>query len=200
MKGYLQLIDKSNGSEQQTKYLKTISAQVNKIEHITAEFAALAEPHLGAQKEVNVTQLFENVKNHMEPQALAKSITISVETEHDTCTIICDEVKMKQVFINLVKNAIEAMDQGHITLEAKEAAPHYFNLSVSDNGPGIPDHIFNQLGQPFLTTKPNGAGLGLLICKKIAEAHGGQLMVDSEVGKGTKVTVSLLKSETVERG
>lgn len=95
----------------------------------------------------------------MDPQAAAKAVEIQTKLDDVDMTVFGDKMKMKQVFINVIKHAIEAMDQGHITLRVKDLADH-IHIYVMDNGPGIPKDIIDQIGQPFLTTKESGTGLG----------------------------------------
>jgi signal transduction histidine kinase len=79
---------------------------------------------------------------------------------------------------------------GSITITSKETYPD-LELSVSDTGAGIPEEIMNRIWEPLFTTKPKGMGFGLAICKKIVEAHGGSITVDSEVGLDTVFTITL---------
>ncbi len=114
-----------------------------------------------------------------------------------------DQDKIKQVFLNLLKNAIEATpDGGNITIEIRgqgaEAISHqpsaskgFVEISVSDTGPGIPPENLEKVFDPFFTTKPRGAGLGLAISRKIVEDHGGHIEVRSSPGQGATFTVRL---------
>ena len=93
--------------------------------------------------------------------------------------------------MNLIKNAIEAMPNGGIlTLSAVKTENEYV-ISVTDTGLGISSDVKSNLFKPFYTTKRWGTGLGLTICKQVAEAHGGTISVESEVGKGTTFTMKV---------
>jgi signal transduction histidine kinase len=102
-----------------------------------------------------------------------------------------DMGKIKRVFSNIIKNAIEVMPEGG-TLRIDSCTQHE-NVEVifSDTGPGIPLEVMEKLWTPFFTTKAKGLGLGLVICKRIVEAHGGKISVESAVGKGTKFQIIL---------
>ena len=99
--------------------------------------------------------------------------------------IEADTNRMRQLFINLVKNALEAMENqthGELTIStecAKQAACHYVEIKIKDNGPGIPQDMFSSLFEPYITSKPKGSGLGLAIVKKIVEEHGGVLWAEN---------------------
>src|SRR5699024_5813646 len=104
------------------------------------------------------------------------------KADNEDTVIVADEMKIKQVFVNLIKNAIEAMREGYITLYVKELT-NCVHIYIIDNGPGIPDEVLKQLGQSFYTTKETGTGLGLFISEQILNEHNGKLLVESKVGK-----------------
>jgi len=102
-----------------------------------------------------------------------------------------DVNKMERVIVNVVKNAIDAMPNGG-TLEIKSRSVNgEWKISFRDTGMGMPEEIKAKLGKPLFTTKAKGMGLGLAICKRIVEAHGGSISVESSIGKGTLVTISI---------
>src|SRR5699024_7034392 len=128
-------------------------------------------------------RLIEDTKVHMIPDADNKNIDIYARLDHNQMMLDCDELKIKQVFINLIKNAIEAMESGTIMLDVRDVDGS-IHIDVSDNGPGIPDNILCQVGEPFMTTKESETGLGLLISEKIIREHNGSFFVDTKAEKG----------------
>jgi signal transduction histidine kinase len=104
----------------------------------------------------------------------------------------CEENQLKQVFINLLKNAMEAMPKGgKILLQVEEDDSGFAVLRVIDEGEGISKDRLQKLGEPFYTNKEKGTGLGLMISQRIIEGHRGTLKIESELGKGTAVTITL---------
>jgi signal transduction histidine kinase len=102
-----------------------------------------------------------------------------------------DPDKIERVFINLIKNAIDAMPNGgKITIDSKEANGS-LEISFADIGTGISNEILPKIFSPLFTTKAQGMGFGLAICKRIIEAHGGTITVKTAKGKGTTFTVTL---------
>jgi signal transduction histidine kinase len=103
----------------------------------------------------------------------------------------CD--KLKQVFINLIENACEAVanDEAITWRTDFGTSPDWVCISIHNVGNPIPTEILTQLGTPFFTTKPSGNGLGLAIVKRIVEAHAGELKIQSEAGIGTIISVQL---------
>jgi len=110
-----------------------------------------------------------------------------------------DVNKMKRVIINVVKNAIEAMPNGgRLEIKSKNTSSEW-KVSFSDTGIGIPEEIKEKLGKPLFTTKAKGMGLGLAICKRIVEAHGGSISLESSIGKGTVLTISIPINSKLKR-
>ena len=99
--------------------------------------------------------------------------------------------QMEQVFTNLIQNAVQAMDlNGKLFINTK-LVEGYLRVSLEDTGPGIPKDKLDDIFEAFYTTKDEGTGLGLNICKRIIHEHSGQIRVISELGKGTKFTIDL---------
>jgi len=102
-----------------------------------------------------------------------------------------DPGHLRQVILNIAKNAIEAMDAGGaLTIATGRRAERIF-VTVRDTGVGIPPEVQEKIFQPFFSSKPKGSGLGLAISQKIVQAHQGEIVIDSEPGKGTQVTIYL---------
>jgi signal transduction histidine kinase len=109
----------------------------------------------------------------------------------DQPTLRVDPDKMKRVFINLIKNAIDAMPQGGtLTIRSKKSDGNV-EIALTDSGSGIPEKVVENLWKPFQTTKAKGLGLGLAICRRIVDAHRGSISVKNEVGGGTTLTIQL---------
>src|SRR5947209_7827900 len=147
-------------------------------------------------------KVLEEMMDFFEPTARAANIDIKTYLPADLPLVRLDKEFFKQALLNLLLNAEQAMPQGgSITMQAgvEAAAPgepthqgdERLCLSIIDTGQGIAPEIFAKLFQPFCSTKPNGSGLGLPTTRKIVEAHHGTIDVQSEPGKGTKVTIKL---------
>ena len=117
--------------------------------------------------------------------------------------VLADRVQVQQVLINLIRNAIEAMEQSErkeliVSSHAKD--PEWLEISVSDTGPGLSDAVANRLFQPFVTSKPTGMGVGLSICRTIIESHGGRIWAEprSEGGCVFRFTLPRVCEEGLE--
>ena len=123
-----------------------------------------------------------------------------VNLTHWKPKITIDTEKMKRVFVNIVKNAFDAMqDNGKLAISSRERSGNV-EVKFTDNGTGMTDEVLKELWSPLFTTKARGMGFGLPICKRVVEAHGGNISVKSSVGKGTTFTVNLPIKSKQERG
>jgi signal transduction histidine kinase len=108
-----------------------------------------------------------------------------------------DVENMKRVFVNIIKNAVDAMPRGgRLTLRSRKSCES-LEVALSDTGAGMSEEVLKRVWTPLYTTKAKGMGLGLPICKRIVEAHGGKITVESTINKGTTFTITIpLKPKT----
>ncbi|MCT2535755.1 ATP-binding protein [Aquibacillus koreensis] len=187
IKGFFQLLKEDNLNDM---YYQVIEKELDRIQQITSELLLLAKPHSEEREHHNLAELVNEVIILLESQAIMKSIIIETNIHEEDLIIDCEDTKIKQVIINVVKNAIEIMNKGTITVEVGKK-DRFAQLKIKDEGPGIPRDVIDKIGQPFFTTKKEGTGLGLIISFNIIKSHGGTVEIDSEEGKGTIFTFSL---------
>ena len=145
----------------------------------------------GNRQAENVARLIERAGLLAMADAKAKDIDYRIEIEPDVDTAWVDRIQLEQVFINLLRNAVEAvadMPVREITLKARLEGPEV-HISVSDSGPGVAPEIIENLFGAFNSTKADGLGVGLSICRTIVEANGGQIVYDSNAAHGACFTV-----------
>lgn len=179
IKGFLQLMEMK--SKDDSLYLDIVSSEIDRIELILSELLTLSKPQETRFTQSNLIQILENVKMLIETQANMSNIQINTLYDADISTINCDINQIKQVFINFVKNSIEAMPNGgEITIEVRNHGVDKVKLLFIDQGTGIPKHLIKRIGEPFFTTKEKGTGLGLMVSKQIIENHHGSLHLWSD--------------------
>ena len=140
---------------------------------------------------VGLDAVVARMVDFLAPTARMQGVTVNWQAEPDLPPVSLDVEMFEKALLNLMLNAEDAMpDGGVLTLQVR-AEPGWVVLDVIDTGAGIPDDVVPTLFRPFMTTKPDGNGLGLATAKKIVLAHGGDIAVQSEVGRGTKFTVRL---------
>ena len=139
----------------------------------------------------NVNELLDDVFGLVENQSLFHNIKIKKVFAPDLSDIIADSTQLKQVFLNIILNAAQAMEgKGSLTVTTTQEKKR-IKVKIQDTGPGIPPEIINNIFSPFFTTKEKGTGLGLAISYGIIERHAGKITLETKLGKGTSFTVSL---------
>jgi signal transduction histidine kinase len=121
---------------------------------------------------------------------IPQNIQVQDETE-DKPRMRADVPKMKRVFVNVIKNAFDAMPEGGVLAIGSEEIEKHVSFSFTDTGTGMSEETLGNLWTPLFTTKAKGMGFGLPICKRIVEAHGGTISVESTVGKGTTFRINV---------
>lgn len=191
IKGFLQLLQ-PNLSEHDESHIRIVLDELERINHIISELLYVSKPMAGKYDVKNLHQVLEDVKVLLSTQAILNNINLVSHYEDEVPFVYCDEQQLKQVFLNVIKNAIEAMPNGgQIVVTTTKKAPDKVVVSVADEGCGIPLENLPKLGVPFYTTKDKGTGLGLMVSYRIVETHQGVFAVQSQVDKGTTVTVEL---------
>jgi len=183
--------------EQLLKSLARISNQVKRCKRLTHSLLKFSRQTEAVISDINLNTLIEEVVTLVEREASSSGVQLIVEPESGLPAIRADGSQLQQVFLNLLTNAIDAHQQtgyGSVRIKTKNSRESQgVEVVVSDTGSGIPREIIDKIFDPFFTTKPvgKGTGLGLSICYGIVRKLGGQLSVESEVGKGSVFTVFL---------
>lgn len=190
LRGFIQLLQAE--SIEKKSYLEVMIAEIDRINFIASELLLLAKPQVLHFKRYDLYSLLYSVIKLLEPQTNMDNIRIRLTLHAPIPYINCEEKQIKQVFINLIKNAIEAMSQGgDIFLSISLPDKEHVLIQVIDEGCGIPSELISRLGDPFYSTKEKGTGLGMMISQKIIKEHRGQMTIQSQVGKGTVVSIVL---------
>ncbi|WP_245843780.1 ATP-binding protein [Oceanobacillus rekensis] len=182
LKGFLQLLQA--GISHKEEYFHVMIDEINKIEAITSELLFISKPLAENRKRETIQAMIDEVFILLQAQAKMKNIELVV-IQPIQGEIVCDRSQIKQVLINLVKNAIEAMDEGGTVTVSVECKQESVDIFIADEGNGIPTDILHKLGEPFFTTKQSGTGLGILITKQILKSHEATLHIKQNTRKGS---------------
>lgn len=194
IKGFIQLI-KSDLQDKQ-EYFDIITSEIARIELILSELLILAKPQTVTISTIEIHSLINEVITLLNTEALLNNVEIKTEYQDKEIYIQCEINQIKQVCINFIKNAIEAMPKGGtLTIQIMLKEPNGVHIRFMDEGYGISASVLEKLGQPFYTTKEKGTGLGYMVSKKIIENHEGTITVTSKLNEGSVFEIFLPLNE-----
>ena len=177
--------------------LEMAMEESERLQRLLNEILAYSRDQTLAGEEIEVGALVEELRDSLQELPMAAGRNIVVATEGGQLSVTGDRDKLKQVFINLVTNACEAIPEGEVVTWKLEPQPdNWIKVQVHNGGEPIPPEVLPKLTQPFVSTKSGGNGLGLAITKRIVEAHGGTMAIESDAEQGTRVTVVLPQVQT----
>ena len=170
--------------------------ETERLNRVVEDFLHMARPQPADMRPCPVQDELETIVNLVSNDAGERQIRLVLEPPSLPVLIRADGEKLRQAFLNIIINALQATPQGgsvtiSTTVLRTDAATGVCEIRFRDTGVGIDGEALERIFEPFFTTKPDGTGLGLAITRKIIESHGGTLMVESEPGYGTTVTVRL---------
>ncbi|SDW11792.1 ATP-binding protein [Paenibacillus sp. CF384] len=188
-KGIAQLLHRGN---EKPEYIELILSEVRRLEAILWGFLTLAKPQAPKLKEVDAEVVLQQAVLILSTQSILNKIDIIEEHDSEVPRIYCDENQIKQVFINILQNAVDAMPNGGIIkTQILSHNSEYIKFRFIDHGIGISAERIKSIGEPFYSSKEKGTGLGLMLSNKIVHEHGGSIHIESTVNEGTIVDVIL---------
>jgi signal transduction histidine kinase len=201
---HFQLLEEDLGSlapqmrEQLGSRLEIIHGELHRLEGIVERFLRLAGPAGVDLEPVGIEKILDHVCELLRPEAAAREIDIATRVEGGLPPVMADPVRLTQALLNVVINAIQAVEKKGRVEVSGAVADAQVCVVVSDNGPGIPPDKLASIFDPYFTTKDEGSGLGLWIAQQIVVAHGGSLQAQNGPSGGAVVTMRLpLRREAV---
>ncbi|KRF21559.1 PAS domain-containing sensor histidine kinase [Paenibacillus sp. Soil787] len=189
LRGFVQLLQTK--TDNYNEYFQIMLTELDRINYIVSEFLVIAKPQAVSFEMKDLRKILHDVISLLDTQAILSDVQIHTTFDPDIPLINCEENQLKQVVINILKNAIEAMTEGGIIEIIMKIDDNKIVIRFIDQGCGIPEERIGMLGEPFYTTKEKGTGLGLMVSQKIIEAHHGSLNIMSQIGIGTTVDLIL---------
>jgi signal transduction histidine kinase len=183
------IIEHVSGKEAQLAGI--IVSEVDRLNRVVNEFLDYARPAPLKRESVLLSGLLDSCLELLAPVIKQAGVTVKRAYPQGEHKVDADPNQLRQVFLNLILNAVQAMQSGgEVTLEVKQEGSHV-RVMVRDTGPGIPPDKLKHVCEPFYSTKPGGTGLGLPIAQRIVSEHGGRLEIACATGAGTTATVIL---------
>jgi two-component system, sporulation sensor kinase E len=194
---YLQLIDRrlrKASPEMRAEIgslLEIAKTEIQRLDSIVHQFLRAIRPSTPQFESHDLNEILEESVNFLRPEIRDRDIIVELDLDPSLPRVEVDRDQIKQAFYNVIKNAFQAMKKGgilHIRSWQNELS---ISVSFNDTGGGISQERMSKLFQPYFTTKSSGSGLGLLIVRRIVREHGGEIEIESNEGKGVRVTIHL---------
>ncbi len=199
LRGFVQLLQREDPNKGHREYFSIMLSEVDRINRIVSELLLLAKPEKRKYEYMDLSKKLQRVTTLFQAEANLRNIQIRTILDPRLPLIYCEGDKIKQVFVNILKNALEAMPHtGEITVQTISAGQEVW-IRIRDEGTGIPQDALERISQPFYTTKDTGTGLGLVVCQRIIANHQGRMHIESEEGKGTMVEIVLPSQYQAEK-
>jgi signal transduction histidine kinase len=189
LKGFIQL----NKAKIEKSHYEIMIKEINRINNITSELLHLAKPQSYKIKKINIDKVIDYALDLLKGKLEEAGIKVQKNFSENLPRIDCAEGQLIQVFVNLIKNSIEAMEDGGVlSIEMQETKENVI-IMFKDTGIGISEENLNKIGDSFFTTKKAGTGLGITVCKKIIHDHNGDIKIFSKEEEGTTIKILLPK-------
>jgi signal transduction histidine kinase len=197
MKGALQILRKELAVKPSNlEIVDEVLAQITRLEQLVKDLLDYARPNAVSLQRFDLHAMLDRIVRLYNNDIVSAGISVTRSYASATAEIVGDPKQLEQVFLNLLYNAIQSMDKSGSLTVTTRSVDGAIEICFIDSGKGISDLEMKRIFQPFFTTKHRGSGLGLPIVLKIAEAHGGHLEIESELGSGTTARL-LIPQETV---
>ncbi|MFT8323319.1 MAG: ATP-binding protein, partial [Bacillus sp. (in: firmicutes)] len=195
IKGLIQLLNEKYASEEDQYYFSIIQMEITRINEIVSQFLILGKPTALKKQRLDIQTIISELQPLIVSEGNFHNINCSFSIPDQNLPVLCMADQMKQVILNITKNAFEAMEVGgnlHLQIFIFEKT---INITIQDNGVGITKAQLKKVFQPFYTSKASGTGLGLIVCKRIIESFNGNILITSKKNQGTKVDIILPLAE-----
>jgi len=189
--GFSTQIRKGLGQGKEATKLDMILDEVKRLERLVADLGDFTKTYTLVKRQTHINSVVKDVINIMSEVRLLDDYDLHQDLSEEVQEIICDPDKLKQVFINVISNGLEAMEEGGLITVSSRSIDNGIEVRISDDGPGIPGEDLEHIFEPFYTTRKKGSGLGLSISFKIVEAHRGDISAISRPGQGTTFIIRL---------
>lgn len=191
IKGLVKLLSEEYSDNKAQFYFGVIQEEITRINAIVGELLMLGKPSSYTLKTYDANDIVLEIEPLIQSEANYMNVQLSVHPSADNLPISCVRDHIKQVILNLAKNALQAMSNGGNLTISLDRNADFCIITVEDNGEGMPKEVLDQVFNPFFTMKENGSGLGLSVCKRIIDTCGGTISIQSAPRKGTTVEVRL---------
>lgn len=172
------------------KFMEIVPKEINRLTSLITDLLEYSKPRKPNREVIKVKEILDSIYHLLQKQIGDKSVNFMVNVD-ENAYIYADKHQIKQVFINLILNSLEAIPHAGLIKVTTKCVNGLTEIIIEDNGKGIPQEHLDKVMDPFFTTKKDGTGLGLFICYQIVQENGGNINIESQIDTGTKVTIKL---------
>jgi two-component system, sporulation sensor kinase D len=191
IKGLVKLMSEENTNPTNDYYFGVIQTELDRINLIVSELLLLGKPTAHTLNPCAVNDIIADIQPIIQSEATYMNVQLDIQYSTSDLTISCVRDQLKQVILNLTKNALQAMPNGGLLTITIIEETGFCLIRFTDTGIGISEEMIDQVFHPFFSMKKDGSGLGLTVCKRIIESFGGNITIESVVQKGTMVEIRL---------
>lgn len=190
LKGFVQILQTED--QKHHYYYQIMLDELNRINHIVGELLLLAKPQHLHYSRLPIQKILNDVISLLAVESSLHNVQMDSHFPEVELMLECEPNQLKQLFINLIKNAIEASkNNGTVWIGVENAGTEHICITIKDNGSGMSKDRLDKIGEPFYSSKEKGTGLGLTVSFKIVQSHKGTIHFESELGDGTTVNIVL---------
>jgi signal transduction histidine kinase/CheY-like chemotaxis protein/putative methionine-R-sulfoxide reductase with GAF domain len=195
LKGSIQIYRDKISGKKAREFFPEAEREVNRLSELVNEMVEFTNPNKYQTRKVNITEVLEKSLDLLKSDLKNKEVKVIKNYQQGLPSVMVNEREMYQVFVNIILNAVDSMEEGGtLGLNCETATDNgeeWIRVRFSDNGCGIPEENLNRIFDRYFTTKQTGTGLGLAIVERIVSVHNGRIDVKSDVGKGTTISIDL---------
>ncbi len=188
-------IGEAQALAQISESVEICTSEVSRLDGIIENFLKALRPMRPNVSECDPIKPLAETLKILNEQLLNLKISVDVDSENALPAVCADENLLKQLYFNIIKNAIESMEEGGSIKIKATSDDDFVKISFADSGCGMTEDELSKIFEPYFTTKPNGHGLGMMIINAIVRAHGGHIDIKSRRGEGTTIDVSIPRNE-----
>jgi two-component system, sporulation sensor kinase B len=188
--GFIEALEDEDSIEKRKEYVGYALEELDRAKTIINEFLTLAKPESESTEIINISHEIGYVANLMHPYAKKHNVTVNLEGLEEDCYIVGDKPKIRQCFINIIKNSIEAMEHGGVLRLQTANKTNKIYIDITDTGIGMTEDEIQRLGTPYYSTKEQGTGLGMMIVFHAIKHMNGNITIESKKGKGTRFLIT----------
>lgn len=182
-----------------TKYLGIVEEEIERLNKIVVDFLFAVRPIRLEFHPLSINELVRSLSEFFSREFESSGVVLTIHMAEDLPLIQGDERFLRQMLVNLVKNALTATPAGGTVTISTTEKDEMAEITVVDTGEGIPEHLLQKIFEPYFTTKIDGTGLGLTMAYKVVKEHGGDITVKSVQGQGTRFIITLPVMKRVQR-